>query len=43
MSAENNSIFEYGIQIKKEQEAANLKIEFINKKKERKAQEEITD
>ena len=30
-------------QIKKEQEEANLKIGFINKKKERKAQEEITD
>ena len=30
-------------QIKKEQEDANLKIGFINKKKERKAQEEITD
>lgn len=30
-------------EIKKEQEAANLKIGFINKKKERKAQEEITD
>ena len=29
--------------IKKEQEEANLKIGFINKKKERKAQEEITD
>ena len=29
-------------QIKKEQEEANLKIGFINKKKERKAQEEIT-
>ena len=30
-------------EIKKEQEAANLKIGFINKKKERKAQEEPTD
>ena len=30
-------------QIKKEQEAANLKIEFINKKKERKAQETATE
>ena len=30
-------------QIKKEQEEANLKIEFINKKKERKAQEEVAD
>ena len=30
-------------QIKKEQEEVNLKIGFINKKKERKAQEEITD
>ena len=29
--------------INKEQEEANLKIGFINKKKERKAQEEITD
>ena len=30
-------------QIKKEQETANLKIEFINKKKERKAQETATE
>ena len=30
-------------QIKKEQEAANLKIEFINKKKERKALQEVDD
>lgn len=30
-------------QIKQEQEAANLKIEFINKKKERKAQQEVDD
>ena len=30
-------------QIKKEQEDANLKIGFINKKKERKAQEEATE
>ena len=32
----------YG-KLKKEQEAANLKIEFINKKKERKAQETATE
>ena len=30
-------------QIKKEQEEANLKIQFINKKKERKVQEEATE